>query len=292
MGEQIGSKVMIDKFHFHYVPVAGEMVTDTAQPENVLAPIKRPLLPPSVTAVPDIRSRFSFDFADDDKIRTRPLSCHCDACIRWEFANCEGGKFKWVATTMYKESASKNGKAMRSRKDKLSRLRRLAARGTTPGEIVALESRNDSEGFGFWLAEVVESAAYCMNPKTQWKGLDHAVQLVKGHYYIKVKMLARFPVDSPGEFRLLSDEEDWIVPAEGVMLRNVVLEEQTGVRARRKKSNKKASKRQVGPRMFELSPEQLQRCTEAAEEKLDAEGTSKHKEPDQVEPMPQRHSAI
>ena len=76
----IGSKVLLNDFMFHYVPSPGETLDSPTKTQNVLKPISRPKAKPTVTAIPDIRSRFCFDFTTVNNVnfvRTRVLSCHC-----------------------------------------------------------------------------------------------------------------------------------------------------------------------------------------------------------------------
>ena len=194
--KKIGSKVMLDKFTFHYVPGKGEDLTGAALPENVLKPITRPKNKPSVTAVPDIRSRFCFEFRDNDKVATRALSCHCDKCLSRKYRSCDAHKAMggWKATKIYYERAGGQASksAMRSRKEKLSDMRRLAARNAKPGAVVALESKDDNEGFGFWLAEGVQPAKFHYGESKKVDG----VLLEKRNFYITVKIIDRYPTTS------------------------------------------------------------------------------------------------
>lgn len=280
--KKVGSRVMLDAFFFHYVPVKKENVKDAVLPENVLAPISRAKLKPLVTALSGIRSLFCFDFGDGNKVRSRSLSCHCDDCLARDFGKCDAHKNmgKWSATSMVFEQPSNAKKNLRGLKDRLSNLRRQSAKETTVGEIVALETpeADDKEGFGFWLARVVEPAKFNYDKKTV--KLDN-VTLKPGGFYTKVKIIERFPVDSPTTYRLLADERVWRIDAEAVILRNVQLGEVLGVAQRRTRSGLQVQSQFT--RSFELSEQELQRCTDAAEEKLDANGTNKHEAQARVE---------
>ena len=285
--KKIGTKVMLDNFVFHYVPGKNEDIAGAVLPENILTPISRPKNKPTVTAVPDIRSRFCFDFRtgeNKNKIRTRALSCHCEFCLQREWGKCAAHKAMggWATTTIYFERAGEHASksSLRSRKDKLSRLRRQAAKETKPGEVVALESKDDNEGFGFWLAEVVEPATYHYG---NTKVVDK-VRLVKKNYYTTVKIIDRYPATSSTAFKLEPSQKAWKVNAEGVMLRNVQLKEVASVSGRTTtRSAGLSTAKATRVRSFELSEEELQRCTEAAEEKLDPTGGEKHDTPDQPE---------
>jgi hypothetical protein len=276
---KIGSKVMINEFVYHYIPGKGEDVSGAVLPEQVLQPISRPKNKPLTDPVPEIRSHFCFDFIADgllsgkeiNKVRYRRLSCHCEFCIGREWSNCANKTTKWKSIGMKSEATSSKRKDLKSRKVRLSDLRRAAARVTTVGEIVALESKNDE--FSFWLARVVEPAKPAQlfgSPSYTEKG----VKIVQGNYYIKVKIIDRFPADSSSQFRLPPDQETWNINAEGVVLRNVELARVVGVQQRvRTRSHKKLAQHEVH---FELPAEELRRCTDAAEEKLDADGAAKH----------------
>ena len=281
--KKIGTKVMLDKFTFHYVPGKGEDTSGASLPENVLTHISRPKNKPTVDAVPNIRSRFCFEFRKNNKIATRGLSCHCDDCLEREYSKCAVHQalvargLGWAATTISFERAGEQASksSMRSRKSKLSDMRRLAARNSTPGEVVALESKDDNEGFGFWLAEVVEEAKYYHGATNK---MVDGVLFEKGCWYINVKIIDRFPATSPTTFKLEPSQKAWKVNAEGVMLSNVRLEEVVSVNSRKTRSAKDA--KSSGVRLFELSEVELQRCTEASEEKLDPAGSQGHDKPD------------
>jgi hypothetical protein len=276
---KIGSKVMLDKFVYHYVPVAGESVEGAVLPANVLEPIKRPKQKPIVTYIKGTRSNFCFDFKGDNKVRLRPLSCHCAECLERKWTECATAKTNpWTTVSVFSEQPSAGATSLKSVKAKLSDQRRSAARSTQPGEIVALESANDAEGFGFWLAEVVEAATYNHATKTS---VDKGVKIVKGNYYMLVKIMNRVAVDSASTFILEATEETRRINAEGLILRNVKAIPVVNQSRPRTRSGKELAE----DRGFELGEDELGRCTDAAEERLDAEGGSKHFEVDKAEPM-------
>jgi hypothetical protein len=285
---KIGSKVMIDAFFYQYIPGRGEDTSGATQPQQVLTPISRPKTNPRVDPVPQIRSHFCFDFIADgasgrsvDKVRYRPLSCHCDSCIAREWNKCvHKTQNGWKVASMTSEAASATKKGLKSRKSRLSDLRRLAARATAVGEIVALEAPANNEGFSFWLARVEARAAADHYGRAQ---KVRGVNLVQGHWYISVKVIDRFPADSPSQFRLKPDEETWKINAEAVVLRNVQLGQVEGVAKKVTRSILK--KRAQHVRQFELQEAELLRCTEAAEEKLDANGKQEHFAAAQSEPV-------
>jgi len=186
---------------------------------------------------------------------------------------------KWKATKIYCEHAGGGITAMRSRKAKLARMRRLAARNAKPGAVVALESKDDNEGFGFWLAEGVQPAKFHYGESKKVDG----VLLEKGNFYITVKIIDRYPTTSTTVFKLEPSQKAWKVNAEGVMLSQVRLEEVVSVNRRKTRSATQSNSNHV--RTFELSEEELQRCTEAAAEKLDPAGKEDHCVPDAPDPM-------
>jgi hypothetical protein len=156
------------------------------------------------------------------KIYARSLSCHCDHCLRREFKKlkCEeleqcGSMFDNIVH-MTQTAGARVTTKLRGRKGKVSDSRRLAARNTCFGEVVALDSANDSE-HTFWLARVVE-------PATKYAGLtkprhDPPLHNLKNNYYLKVCMFDRFPIDSSTIFKL--GKEVRIINAEAVILRHV-----------------------------------------------------------------------
>ena len=280
---------MSNRFVYHYVPGTGKDIDDAVNIENVLAPIKRQKVKPVVTAVPNIRSRFCFDFSDDNKVRTRELSCHCDQCLHRKFRKCASHK-GWKTTSMTYESGSTLASTSNTKsvEEKLSRLRRAEARQVNAGEIVALQSEDDSEGISFWFAEAVtvvphEKPCFCYqgNPKK----IDGVEEFKRGNYYITLQSIDRFPADSETMFRQNTRDTPWTVHAEGVALRNVGLDSVVGRTRARTRSGKQPVPQYA---MFELPAAELERCTEAGEERIDASGKQKHLEPDQPERLLRR----
>ena len=149
-----------------------------------------------------------------------------------------------------------------------------------------MESRDDPERFGFWLAEVVERALYnyCRQyaPKKYKKD---RVDIIPGEWYMKVKIIDRFPVDSPTMFRLKAAEPEWMINAEALLLRNVKVTEVALRSTPRRLTRGEGLGAPARTHLFELNEAELERCTDAAEEKLDAEGGHKHDNLPQPEPL-------
>jgi hypothetical protein len=288
---RIGSKVMVDKFVYHYVPSQGEDVS-SACPEdkqNVTTFIKRERNKPIVTAVPNIRSRFCFDFTGKNLMRTRELSCHCDNCLARDWDKCEYKRVtgEWVKTRLEYEtgggtlSAAKN---LRSRKAKLSFARTAAATHTKRGEVIALESANDPD-FGFWLAEVINPATMHYGKAEIVTHRDHGdVHKKYLGNYIKVRIIERCPPDSKTLFTAFAKEIPWEVDAEGVIARNVKLRtlKDNQERPRTRSTTSNSSQQGVAGGKdcaFKLPDEELKRCTACAEEKMDPNGGEQFKNP-------------
>ena len=106
--------------------------------------------------------------------------------------------------------------ATRTQRSVISSQRQRLARGAAVGEIIAMQSADDSEGFSFWLARV-ESVAYQHADNISD---NHGRKFVRGGWYIGVRYYERFPTTSPSIFKLGSQvlKEN---AEEGVIARNV-----------------------------------------------------------------------
>jgi hypothetical protein len=111
------------------------------------------------------------------------------------------------------------------------------------------------------------------------------VRIVKGNYYMLVKITKRVAVDSASTFILEATQETRRINAEGLILRNVKAIPVVSQSRQRTRSSKEL----VEDRGFELGEDELERCTDAAEERLDAVGGEKHLELDKAEPMMARN---
>ena len=103
----------------------------------------------------------------------------------------------------------------RSQRFAISAARVKLAKKAQVGEVLALESADDDEGFSFWLVRVEEVAFVYSGQKRTEDG----VVFVSGGYYIKVRYYERFPPSSPSTFKLSASviTEN----AEGVIARQV-----------------------------------------------------------------------
>ena len=99
----------------------------------------------------------------------------------------------------------------------LARVKLAAA--VTPGEVIAMESADDAEGFLWWLARA-EGPAECYRGSK--KTVD-GVTFVDGGYYISLRYYERFPPNSPDIFKLSA--HIYKENAEGVISRSVTVTE-------------------------------------------------------------------
>jgi hypothetical protein len=208
----------LDRMIVHYIPTCAEEFDEVKGiSDNVLGPIKRPKNKPVVTAVPT-RNNFCFDFVDGGIIRYRRLSCHCGPCWNRNWADCTNKKLKWTAIKMQKISVGPLAAAtsLSSNRTSISKARQQLARACKCGEVIALEAQDDAQGFSFWLAKVV-CVAYNTDTPIRIEGL------AKKGWFIDVKYIDRFPLDSPTTFHLERNGETVVVNAEGVCARNVQL---------------------------------------------------------------------
>ena len=158
----------------------------------------RPTLKPQVTAIPKIRSHFCFDFVDGNKLRVRRLSCHCDHCLAREWRKCRTKcAGPWKSLTLEKKAGIglSSASSLSSVRKKVSKKRRKLASACKVDEIVALEAKDDEEGFSFWLAKT-------SSPGNAWtyegpSKTEKGVKFIQGHQYITIKLLERFPPSNP-----------------------------------------------------------------------------------------------
>ena len=196
---------------FWYVPSKDEECT--AGP-NVLPPVPRLRARCLVTHIDGIRTHFFFVFIDATTLWMRKLSCHCDTCRRGEFKSCphddECGP--WQVVKVLKTAASAPV-TLRSAKSNLDARRRELARGAALGQLVALESADDEQGFTWWLAVVSGVAFQHVGKAATTKG---GVKLVKDGWYLSVKFYERSPPTSSDTF-LLDNKNEMMIDAEGVI---------------------------------------------------------------------------
>ena len=239
---KVGSSVSISDFVFHYILSPGE--PPLLGRANVWSAIVRPSTRPTVTAITGIRSSFCFRVVGDNVLAVRELSCRCASCLefRWnECSNTEVGD--WRHVTMTKVTAC-TGTRTRSQRDVVSRERRTLAEEISKGELIAMESAEDPNGFSFWLARAEGPAFQHAGPRATVAGRT----LIPGGWYINVCYFDRFPPTSPSTFKL--NTESYTENTEGVIARNVAVVESSRRRSRR--LNARAT-------LISLSREEIQR---------------------------------
>ena len=202
---QIGSKALLDKFVYHYIPSGDETVSEH---RTVYPAIRRPPTRPTVTALPGIRSHFCFRVAESNALAYRELSCRCNSCLSFKWSECKNravGSWKHVLMSC----KSHTGARTRSQRSAISSQRRKLACSARVDSVLALQSSDDSEGFVFWLA-------LATGPAFKHKGQSEEIDGVKrGGYYITVRIYERFPPSSHSSFKLA--QSTWTVDAEGVI---------------------------------------------------------------------------
>ena len=153
---QIRGRVPLGAFFFHYLPSDDEeKQVNWIGGANIMTSIKRPATKPQVTQIPQIRAHFCFDFAPNNVLRMRRLSCHCDNCLARNWPSCtERKKNPWKSLTLEKKAGltlSSRSSFSTTRKA-ISLKRQELAAACRVGEYIALEAADDLEGFAFWLA--------------------------------------------------------------------------------------------------------------------------------------------
>jgi hypothetical protein len=221
----------ISKFHVFYIPIVGEKarVGDDAD-DRVLSPVKRPTRPEEVKVEDGIGTRTHHMYRAKPRPTTGPInrdrvrmyrrtgSCHClEACIPGRYSECKTQSLgKWVEIELVKRKLASTIAAAtksRSRKTQGSLNRQTLAKEAKVGQVIALESANDENGFPYWLAVVTR--AVFMNT-TRGKA-RHGLKMKKG-YYMDVQILDRNPNSSElnPKFKL-KEKEIYTVNAEGVV---------------------------------------------------------------------------
>ena len=124
-------------------------------------------------------------------------------------------------------------------------------------EYVALESKDDKEGFPFWLAQVTRPAWQHTGARAV---TEHGVKLKKAGWYIEVQFLERFPATSETIFREVID-------AEAVVARQVQLSSTTnGAQVWSAGLIRRSRKSTTPP--FRTTSQEVSRLSKAAEVQL------------------------
>ena len=208
--QNVHSGVAISTFVYHYILTGNEPAPDGM--DNVWSAIRRPSARPTVTAIPGIRSSHVFRVGSNANVLcVRELSCRCRHCMARDWTACKSNTAgPWKRVTMQKTAAAA-GTRTRNQRSVISSNRLKVAMAVRAGEIIALESANDAEGFLFWLARAE-------GPAQKWTGekkTENGVKFVKQGYYITIRYYERFPPSCPSTFKLSS--QSWTVDAEGVL---------------------------------------------------------------------------
>ena len=109
-----------------------------------------------------IKNPTNFFLAGDKTICYRELSCRCIKCRNHLWTECKNtdvGEWKRDPVDMVRVVASACVKT-RNRRTMMSMARVKLAAAVTPGEVIAMESADDAEGFLWWLARA-EGPAEC-----------------------------------------------------------------------------------------------------------------------------------
>ena len=223
---KVGSHVVISDFVFHYIlspgepveggAINGEQLQSLEGCKNVWSHIKRPSARPAVTSIPGIRSSFCFRVGRDNTLHYRELSCRCRPCMEHRWTQCSDKKVAgtWKSVVM-KHTAASAVVRTRGQRFEISKQRQTLARQCKMGEIIAMESAEDVDGFSFWLARV-EGVAY---KYTGPQKTEHGRTFVPNTWYIKVRYFDRYPRTSSSTFKLGTQTHAENV--EGVISRSV-----------------------------------------------------------------------
>jgi hypothetical protein len=207
------STAVLARFVYHYILTATEPSLGDAQ--NVWSSVRRPTTKPNCTPVSGIRSSFCFRVAAAGVLALRELSCRCKSCLEMRWADCTNADAgPWRYLTM-QSTAAVAGAKTRGQRQTVSEQRRKLAKGLVEGQVFALESADDAEGFSFWLA-VAQGASFTYSGD---KKTEDGVVFTRGGQYINLRYYERFPPSSPTVFKL--SPELRTVDAEGVIATQV-----------------------------------------------------------------------
>ena len=161
------SSAKISDIIFHYIRTGNE--NDIPDVANVWSEVKRPISKPNVTDLPGIRSSFCFRLAGDKTI-CYELSCRCIKCRNHLWTECKNTDVgEWKRVDMVRVVASACVKTRNRRTMSLARVKLAAA--VTPGEVIAMESADDAEGFLWCLPEPKVLLSATEVRRRLWMGL-------------------------------------------------------------------------------------------------------------------------
>ena len=145
------------------------MKNDIPDVANVWSEVKRPISKPNVTDLPGIRTSFCFRLAGDKTI-CYELSCRCIKCRNHLWTECKNTDVgEWKRVDMVRVVASACVKTRNRRTMSLARVKLAAA--VTPGEVIAMESADDAEGFLWCLPEPKVLLSATEVRRRLWMGL-------------------------------------------------------------------------------------------------------------------------
>lgn len=154
---------------------------------------------------------------------------------------------KWTSIQMVYRSGtelSSNNK-LRSQRSLVSMMRQKLANQCMVNSFIALESKDDADGFNFWLAKT-DTIAFKWDGKNETR---EGVKLKKGGLYITVTIYDRFPSSSPTTFKAVGDP--WIIDAESVIANRVQVHS-TVPRTRRTRSVNSSGAQVAGIMMMDM----------------------------------------
>ena len=127
------------------------------------------------------------------------------------------GKWKALQMTSRAGITLSSSQKRRSSRATISITRQNLAREAKAGHFVALESKDDEDGFSFWLTRVNCIAFQHAGANKTVEG----VKLKKDRWYITVTVYDRFPPSCPTTFKRAGDP--WTIDVEGVVANKVVV---------------------------------------------------------------------
>jgi hypothetical protein len=210
----VRSRCTIGAWRVYFIPTTEDPLDLKASPGTILAPISRPDPRPKVTPLAGIRSHFCFRVINENTMKMRRLSCHCEHCRRQEWDACTNQEFgAWTTVQLLKSEGGSRAVTRFNKKQELDKKRRDLARKARVGEFIALESANDDWN-SWWLAKVTVA---CFKFTGKSKAVDSdGLRMQKGGYYLKVRIYSRTTVTSSCQF-VLEEEEERTFDAEGVV---------------------------------------------------------------------------
>ena len=221
----------IDEWVYHYVrSYQQEELPEDLDPTNIHPPFARPDCNPEIDGVDKIRSRFYYEFLEDQMLVSRELSCRCEHCMEFNYKECNFIRSNPVfKKKMRYHGNGKQGVNQRNRslRENISKARRAKAMSAEVGSYVALEPEDDPDS-RFWLAKVEAKCEkyVCKRPHHNHNSIngcykDEATGVIFKHdlAYIKVRNLERVGDANSREYKVLQGNDVdavWTIDAEAV----------------------------------------------------------------------------